>query len=68
MTNDFLFSSIDFINEKGLMTNYELLLKTQIHTQIILQILKKIPIIVYLELSKLILVSLKEALKIIRIF
>ena len=27
MTNDFLFSSLDFINEKGLMTNYELLLK-----------------------------------------
>ena len=27
MTNDFLFSSLDFINDKGLMTNYELLLK-----------------------------------------
>ena len=47
VTNDFLFNSNDFITKKGIVSNYNLLLKIQILTQKILKILMKILIINY---------------------
>ena len=49
ITNDFIFSSIDFINSMGISSNYNALLKIQIAMQIIHRILRKTPVMTYLE-------------------
>ena len=50
LTNDFLFSSNEYINSYGFTSNYNLLLKNSIVTQIIHQILKIMQSITFLAL------------------